>query len=74
MGVLTKYLIQASMRPRLIAVDDANEQLDQMQIAQASMRPRLIAVDDGRTPAPERADLHPASMRPRLIAVDDPTP
>ena len=38
------------MRPRLIAVDDAVEQLLHLGVGGASMRPRLIAVDDAVTP------------------------
>ena len=61
---------RASMRPRLIAVDDAlvPDQLLESHIA--SMRPRLIAVDDAHEQV-ERSLLQLASMRPRLIAVDD---
>ena len=36
----------ASMRPRLIAVDDAGFEGDDVAVGAASMRPRLIAVDD----------------------------
>ncbi len=65
-------LADASMRPRLIAVDDRLPLLDPANInGLASMRPRLIAVDDG-TAGRERPKARGASMRPRLIAVDDP--
>ena len=60
----------ASMRPRLIAVDDHSPQSTQARRPAASMRPRLIAVDD-EVAAALTVDPHFASMRPRLIAVDD---
>ena len=60
----------ASMRPRLIAVDDLIVKNAYDAYKGASMRPRLIAVDDRRRWADHRAARH-ASMRPRLIAVDD---
>ena len=60
----------ASMRPRLIAVDDWNYMDLSNECCRASMRPRLIAVDDERW-GPTPAQLRYASMRPRLIAVDD---
>ncbi len=66
--------VEASMRPRLIAVDDVAEGAGAgAAIASASMRPRLIAVDDN--PANFRLLVRVgASMRPRLIAVDDRRP
>ena len=65
------YGFFASMRPRLIAVDDFSRAAALTQTSPASMRPRLIAVDDVR--AQHRGVRRPAaSMRPRLIAVDDP--
>ena len=39
-------MTRASMRPRLIAVDDHHEQIVVWVRGDASMRPRLIAVDD----------------------------
>ena len=39
-------LYKASMRPRLIAVDDRSISAGLARIERASMRPRLIAVDD----------------------------
>ena len=62
---------RASMRPRLIAVDDEVLAWALSSGEAASMRPRLIAVDDeaGREARP--GDDPRASMRPRLIAVDD---
>ena len=60
----------ASMRPRLIAVDDERCFEVGRGLDGASMRPRLIAVDDADARA---VSVHAteASMRPRLIAVDD---
>ena len=40
-------IYRASMRPRLIAVDDAEVRELAADVKHASMRPRLIAVDDG---------------------------
>ena len=60
----------ASMRPRLIAVDDYGGFLRERQRNVASMRPRLIAVDDAQL-GDELLIVRQASMRPRLIAVDD---
>ena len=60
----------ASMRPRLIAVDDIIPSKKPFEGIDASMRPRLIAVDDvGATLLLGYVAI--ASMRPRLIAVDD---
>jgi len=41
-----RELSQASMRPRLIAVDDLAGATWEKSISEASMRPRPIAVDD----------------------------
>ena len=61
---------KASMRPRLIAVDDHPASRKSDPTDAASMRPRLIAVDDG-VRAVQVGFVARASMRPRLIAVDD---
>ena len=42
------FAIAASMRPRLIAVDDLEKPVYLTFDTEASMRPRLIAVDDPR--------------------------
>ena len=60
----------ASMRPRLIAVDDREVLRRNLVPNEASMRPRLIAVDDQTKDKTQRTAAT-ASMRPRLIAVDD---
>ena len=60
----------ASMRPRLIAVDDQDVADALNYRLNASMRPRLIAVDDVSTVSVVSLQSG-ASMRPRLIAVDD---
>ena len=69
-GVIAK-MENASIRPRLIAVDDVERLKSAVwHVETASIRPRLIAVDDISTGifaiSPYRA-----SIRPRLIAVDD---
>ena len=61
----------ASMRPRLIAVDDYDGILWNDNLNKASMRPRLIAVDDIQYRQLHHSRQERASMRPRLIAVDD---
>ena len=44
--MLLQGIENASMRPRLIAVDDLKTRAEIGKINAASMRPRLIAVDD----------------------------
>ena len=48
---------EASMRPRLIAVDDRIEGYRKRFNRAASMRPRLIAVDDNQIAVPSELPM-----------------